>query len=166
MSEQDHGGERRRLDRAPGERYAGGPAAAAGGGGPGRAGATPGGLNARARAIVAGVVVADAGALLYFAVGLLDLGAGMIAVAAFIGWVTGVALIWWGRKAISPDRLRLGLAAGLATWAIVLAMAIDWVYALVQGGALGPLDYVVERYGWWGIASIPVAALLAGLRAR
>jgi hypothetical protein len=110
--------------------------------------------------------VADAGAVVYFLAGLVDLGAGMLAVAAFVGWVTGVALIWWGRRAISPDRLRLGLAVGLGAWSIVFAMAIDWVYALMQGGALGPIDYVAQRYGWWGIASIPVAALLAGLRAR
>jgi hypothetical protein len=115
---------------------------------------------------VAGVVVADAGALAYFALGLLDLGAGMLAVAAFAGWVTGVALIWWGRRVIVPDRVRLALALALGAWAIVFAMGIDWAFALVQGGALGPIDYVLQRYGWWGIASIPLAAGLAAVRAR
>ena len=158
MSEQRDGGERRRLDRAPGERYRAAP----------RRDAVPdmAAGNPRARAIVAVVVVANAGAIVFFLLGLLDLGVGLLAVAAFFGWVIGVAVIWWGRDTLARGRKRIALAASLAGWAIVLGIAIDWGYALVQGGVLGPLDYVVQRYGPFGPLSFVVAALVAIARAR
>jgi hypothetical protein len=152
MSESQDGGERRRLDRAPGERYAG-------------AAPAPPGL-ARRRAIVAAAIVADAGALLFFVLGQLDLGVGFLAVAAFAGWATGIALIWWGRDAVVPARLRLALAAFLGGWAIVLGLVLDWGFGLVQGGALGPVDYVLQRFGPWGPLAIAVSALVAAWRAR
>jgi hypothetical protein len=40
------------------------------------------------------------------------------------------------------------------------------VYALIQGGVLGPLDYVVQRYGIVALVSVVVAAGVAALRAR
>lgn len=158
MSEQHDGGERRRLDRAPGERYR---AAARG---PEPEPATPG--SRRTRAIVALLVVADAGAVGFFLLGLLDLGVGLLAIAAFLGWVVGLTLIWWGRDTIATGRQRVVLAASAGAWAIVAAIVIDWGYALLQGGVLGPLDYVAQRYGPWGPLSVVVAALLAAWRAR
>jgi hypothetical protein len=158
MSEQQDGGERRRLDRAPGERYR----AAPGGD------AAPDGAasNPRTRAIVAVLVVADAGAVAFFLIGLLDLGVGLLAIAAFLGWVIGVAVIWWGHDTLARGQRRIALAASLAAWAIVFAIAIDWGYALTQGGVLGPLEYVAQRYGPWGPLSVAVAAVVGGARAR
>jgi hypothetical protein len=158
MSEQQDGGERRRLDRAPGERYR---AEARG-----SAVSDTAAGNPRAKAISAVVVVADVGAIVFFLLGLLDLGVGLLAVAAFVGWGIGVAVIWWGRDILARGRKRIALAASLAGWAIVLAIAIDWGYALVQGGVLGPLDYVAQRYGPWGPLSVVVAAAVAAWRAR
>jgi hypothetical protein len=158
MSEQQDGGERRRLDRAPGERY--------------RADAGPPrplantARSPRVRAIMALLLVADAAAIGFFLLGLLDLGIGLLVVAAFLGWIVGVTLIWWGRDAIASGRRRIALAAAAGAWAIVLGIAIDWAYALIQGGVLGPLDYVVQRYGPWGPLSLVVAALVAIARAR
>ncbi len=77
MSEQQDGGERRRLDRAPGERYRGAPGRPE----PGAVAAR----SARQRATIALVVVADAGAIGFFLLGLLDLGVGLLAIAAFTG---------------------------------------------------------------------------------
>ena len=158
MSEQQDGGERRRLDRAPGERYRAEPRHP-----PAQA---DGPVGRRTRAIVALLVVADAGAVGFFLLGLLDLGAGLVAVAAFLGWVIGVTLIWWGRDTITSGRGRTVLAATAGAWAIVLAICLDWGYALLQGGVLGPLDYVAQRYGPWGPLSAVVAALVATWRAR
>ena len=149
------GGERRRLDRAPGERYA------KGGGGRGGSG------GGRGRpAVIRAFLVADAGALAFFLLGLLDLGAGLLVVAAFIGWVVALALVWTGRDAIPASRTRMGIAAMLGGWSIVAAILVDWVYALIQGGVLGPLDYVVQRYGIVALLSVVVAAGVAALRAR
>jgi hypothetical protein len=164
------GGERRRLDRAPGERYAarGGGTGPGGAGGPGgRAGGPGSGRSRRTRAIVAAALVADAGAVLFFLLGLLDLGIGLLAIAAFLGWVVGLALTWWGRDAIPVARGRVGIAALLGAWSVVAAIFLDWVVSrVVQEGVLGPFDYVAQRYELWGPASIVVAALVAAARAR
>jgi hypothetical protein len=152
------GGERRRLDRAPGERYAEGG---------GRSGASRGAGSGRGRpSVIRAFLVEDAGALAFFLLGLLDLGAGLLVVAAFIGWIVALALVWTGRDAIAVSRTRTWIAAMLGAWSIVAAILIDWVYALIQGGVLGPLDYVVQRYGIVALLSVVVAAGVAALRAR
>ena len=170
------GGERRRLDRAPGERYGKGGGASgggaggtggAGGGSGGGSGATPGLGGGPGRAgVIRAFLVADAGALAFFLVGLLDLGAGLVAVATFIGWVVALALVWSGRDAIPRARTRMGIAAALGAWSIVAAILADWVYALIQGGVLGPLDYVAQRYGIVALLCVAAAAGVAALRAR
>jgi hypothetical protein len=156
------GGERRRLDRAPGQRYL--PDASGRGGGPGGAGGPD--RRRTVRPVVAAALVADAGAVLFFVVGLVDLGVGLLAVAAFIGWVVALALVWWGRDAIAVERTRVAVAALLGGWAIVAAILVDWGYALAQGGVLGLLDYVGERYGAVAPVSILIAAGIAAVRAR
>lgn len=115
---------------------------------------------------MAGVVVADAGAVLFFVLGLLDLGLGLVVVAAFVGWITALALVWGGRDGIPVARTRIAIAAFLGGWAVVAGILLDWVYALIQGGVLGPLDYVAERYGVVALLSVIVAAGVAAVRAR
>jgi hypothetical protein len=157
------GGERRRLDRAPGERYAkegGGTGGGGGGTGQGKRG------GAGRPAVIRAFLVADAGALAFFLLGLLDLGAGLLVVAAFIGWVVALALVWSGRDVIRPARTRMSFAATLGAWSIVAAVLADWVYALIQGGVLGPLDYVAQRYGIVALLCVLAAAGVAALRAR
>jgi hypothetical protein len=118
------------------------------------------------RAVLAAVLVADACALLYLVLAQVDLGIGMLAVAGFAGWATGIALLWWGRDAIPARTTRMGVGALVAGSSIVIALALDWVWALVQGGAMGPVDYVGERFGIVAPLSIAVAAGVAALRAR
>jgi hypothetical protein len=110
--------------------------------------------------------VADAGAVLFFLLGLLDLGVGLVAVAAFTGWTTALALVWWGRDALPTARTRAATGALLGGWSVVAGIALDWVYALVQGGVLGPLDYVAQRYGIVALLALVVAAGVAALRTR
>jgi hypothetical protein len=162
------GGERRRLDHAPGERYARrDPAGAAGPGGRTPGDPRPDGRRRRRRAIVAAVLVADAAAVLFFLLGLLDLGGGLLAIAAFSGWMVALALVWGGRDAVPGARLRVGLASLLGGWAVVGGILLDWMYAVViQLGVLGPLDYVGERYGLVAPVSVLLAAGVAALRAR
>lgn len=160
------GGDRRPLDRAPGERYgtgSGGSGAGAGSG-PGRGGSGPG--RPGTRALVAAVLVADAGAVLFFVLGLLDLGIGLVVIAAFTGWATALALVWWGRDAIPVARTRIAAGAVLGGWSVAGGILLDWLYALLQGGVLGPLDYVGQRYGPVALMALVVGVGVAALRAR
>jgi len=153
------GGDGRRLDRVPGDRYRGGSGGSAGGGGPiGRRGAY--------RPILAAVLVADVGALLFFLLGQLDLGPGLLAVAAFTGWATALALVWWGRDAIPATSTRIAAGAILGGWSVVAGVLVDWGVSRLQGGVLGPLDYVDQRYGPVAWLAILVAAGVAAVRAR
>jgi len=151
------GGERRRLDRAPGERYGGAPPASEGDAPEPR----------RTRWIVAAVVIADLGGLAFFVLGLLDLGLGLVAVAGFTGWATGVALVYRGRtSAIRAAQLRMATAAFLAGWAVVLGILLDWQFGLTQGGVMGFLPYVVERYGLVAPAALVAGGLVAAYLVR
>jgi hypothetical protein len=160
------GGERRRLDRAPGDRYAPAagddPATGSGSGGASGDALGPGG----GRAVVRAAIVADAGALLFVAVAQLGIAAGLLVVAAFTGWLTALALIWSGRGAVPSPRTRIGLAAFLGGQAVVLGLLIDWGYSLVQGGAMGPLAYVAELYGIIALLAVMLGAGVAAARAR
>jgi hypothetical protein len=151
------GGEQRRLDRAPGERYAAASAS------PGAS--VPAAAPAR-RAVIAAVLVADACALLFTMLAQVDLGIGMLVVAAFAGWVVGLALVWWGREAIPVARARIAIAAAIGASSIVIGLALDWAWSLFQGGALGPVDYVIQRFGAVGLLAIAVASGVAAWRAR
>ena len=155
------GGEQRRLERAPGERYAESGA---------QAGASRTGVAVHAggtRWIVAAVVVADLGALAFFVLGLLDLGFGLLAVAGFTGWATAVALVYKGREsAIRSPQARMATAAFLGGWSVVLGMFIDWLFGLTQGGVMDWLPYVAERYWLVAPAALLAAAGVAAYRAR
>lgn len=160
------GGERRRLDRAPGERYGKAGGATGGDGAIGGGAATGGGGGAGRPGVTRAFLVADTASLAFFLVGLLDLGAGLLAIAAFIGWVVALALVWTGRETLPRARTRMAIAAMLGAWSIVAAILADWLYALVQGGVLGPLDYVAQRYGIVALLCVVAASGVAALRAR
>ncbi len=155
------GGERRRLERAPGDRYA---AAAESGAAASPAATSAGGGS---RWIIAAVIVADAGAVAFFVLGLLDLGFGLVAVAAFVGWATAVALVYKGRDAaIRASQTRMATAAFLGGWSVVAGTLLDWLYGLTQGGVMGYVPYVAERYWLVAPAALVVGALVAAYRAR
>ena len=120
-----------------------------------------------ARGLILAVLVAGIGALAFFVLGQLNLGPGLLAVAAFTGWITAVALVDLGDRAVlPPGTRRMVLAAGLAGGAILAAILLDWAWAATQGGVLGPLANVGERYGAAALLDVGVAGLLAGLHGR
>lgn len=146
------------LERAPGERYGGPPQA-------------PGGSAPRRPGLVASLVVADlvalAGAVVFFALALLDLGPGLIAAAAAIGWAVALALVWRGTSAgIADPRARIAAAVTLAVAAVLLGFLLDWTWARSEGGVLDPVAYLDARWGLLPLVDVVVAAIVAGLRAR
>ena len=114
-----------------------------------------------------GLFIADLGAVVFFVLGLADLGIGLVAVAGFFGWLAALALVWRGRDAAVADpRARQAVAGFLGAWVVLAGMLIDWVYALLIGGVLGPLDYWAQRYGLTAILALLAGALIAAYRAR
>lgn len=81
-------------------------------------------------AVVIGTVVA-------FTVlgGILAVTAGLIVVAGFAGWLIG--------KLVSPPPR----AAAFALAAVVLGFLGIWLFGRIEGGVLGPLDYLAEVEG-------------------
>lgn len=132
---------------------------------PSRPDASPSALQAQARArgrrsIVSAVLVADAGVLAWLLLALGGLDPALLVIATFFGWLIALALVWYGRGVALPDRrTRVAVAASLAAWVVIGGLLLDWVVAIaVLEGALGPFDYLLQRYG----IVIPVLSLLLG----
>jgi hypothetical protein len=132
---------------------------------PSRPNPAPSVIEARGRArarrsVIAAVLVADAGALAWLVLAMGGLDPALLVVAVFFGWLIALALVWYGRGAGVPNRrARIAVAALLGGWVVVGGLLLDWVVAIVVlEGALGPVDYLVQRYG----IGIPVLALLLG----
>src|SRR6187402_904771 len=125
-----------RLDRAPGERYRGGQPPSPAGGTAADDAASP------TRAILAGIVVAILGALLFALLSQVDLGFGLVAIAMFVGWAVALALVWNG----APIPRRPLLGAVLGGGAIVAGLLLAWAWGRLEGGALDPLAYINERF--------------------
>lgn len=109
-----------------------------------------------------GVVVG--GAVLIGLLALVDLSLGLVAVAAALGWVGGGAAASAPGSASDRARLLAGVVVGDA--AIVLGLLLAWVWSLTEGGVLGPVAYLGERYGPLAIVLVVVAGGVAGLVAR
>jgi hypothetical protein len=159
----DGGGEVRRLDRPPGERYAPGK------GSPGTPGSGPSPSGwSRRRRVAAAVGAALATTFVTFLLAGLDVGPGFLAIGAGAGWITGLALAGGeppGRGADAGRNRALG-AAVLAGGAVVLGVTLDAVRSLAEGGVLAPWDYALERFGPLVVAYVAIAALAAALRGR
>ena len=143
-AEQSSGGEIRRLERAPSERYAAAPVTSP------PAGAGQGTRLARA------VGAAAIAALVTFLVTGFDVGLGLLAVAAAAGWLVGLA-VGGGRPVQAGAVAAGGMAAGLVA---------DGLRALTQGGVLAPWAYAWERFGPLAVAVLVVAALAGAWRGR
>ena len=111
------------LDRPPGERYV-------------RPSAT-GETDAAAIDRVAWPLAVVLGTVVAFTIlgGLLTVTAGLIVVAGFAGWLLG--------KLVSPPPR----AAAVAVAAVALGFVGIWLYGRLEGGVLGPIDYLAEVEG-------------------
>ena len=80
----------------------------------------------------------------------------------FIGWAVALALVWNG----APVPRRAVVGALLGGGAIVGGLLIAWVWGRMEGGALGPFDYVNERYGPLAYLEILAAGGVGWYRSR
>src|SRR4051794_30206829 len=126
----------RQLDRAPGERYTGsGPRPGSASIAPraGGAAVTPPASAAGSvrRGILAAASVAGVAAIGRALVGQVHLGPGTLVIAAFVGWVVALALVWGAGG--GPIRRRALVAALLAGGAILGGVLLEWALALAAG---------------------------------
>jgi hypothetical protein len=128
--------QRAMLDRAPGERYLRG--ARRPGTDTGQAGTTGSAASARdLSAVWPPLAVVVGGALAYTVVGgILAVTAGLVVLAAFLGWLIG-------KLVATPPR-----AAFVGLLAVVAGLAGIWLFGRLEGGVLDPVAYFDEVQGW------------------
>lgn len=150
----------RRLDRAPGERYAESASRA-----PRSAARTT--APGRAAGIAAIIATAAGGAVLVGLLGSIDLGPGLVVLALFIGWAVALAVIWAMPVRDAQRRwLRPALGALLAAGSVAAGLLLLWAWALAEGGVLGPIAYADARFGLLAPLLVVAAAAVAAVRAR
>jgi hypothetical protein len=80
---------------------------------------------------------------------------GLLGVAAVIGWAVG-----------SLARPALGLAVGIAVGSVALGLVGIWLFAGLEGGVLGLVDYFGAIQGPFVLVDLIVAALIAAATVR
>jgi hypothetical protein len=157
----------RRLDRPPSDRYA--DPITTGTEGTDPSGGTADARRARARSLIAGLIVGFLGAVAIVLLGgVLSVSAGLLVVAMIIGWGTGRAVL----GAADPtdrgrsSRTRSVFASFLAIDAVILGQLGLWLYAGSEGGVLSLPDYLLQTFGPLVPLQIVLAAGAAWLTAR
>ena len=141
------------LRRAPGDRYAHGPAEAE---------AQPADPTlAPARGVAWAALVAIAGGLaIVVLAGPMAVSLGLLAIAALIGRLVALSLRA-GAGGTMSLRARQGTAVLLAVLGVLLGQAGTWLYARSEGGVLAPLDYLGQAFGLLVPAQLALAAAVA-----
>jgi len=148
----------RRLDKPPSERYREAEARAAA--------APPSRTVSPTRGLIAGALVAVAGAALIVLVGgVLALTVGLIVVAGAMGWLVPLAIGRWAGPILRPSR-RAWSAAIIALGGVLLGQAGLWLYASSEGGVLSLPDYLGEVYGPLVPIQLVIAPVIAWVTAR
>jgi hypothetical protein len=113
-------------------------------------------------------VVAVLGGLLTLVLGGLDVGSGLVAIAATSGWLAGLLLAGGAAPGRGPDagpRRAVG-AAVLSGGGVALGLLGDGLRALSEGGVLNPVAYMAERYGPLALILVAAAVVAGLLRGR
>jgi hypothetical protein len=119
-----------------------------------------------ARGVAVALLVAIVGAVLIVILGgVLTLTEGLLVVAGFTGGGIGIALRWGAADELTR-RHRVALGFAMAVAAVAVGQVGLWQYAAMEGGVLGPLDYLGQVYGPLVPAEFATAAVLAWLGAR
>lgn len=153
-------GERRRLDHPPSDRYRPPPGTAAADAAPlddDAPGATDGvdptpPLPDRER-VLRGVAVGIAGAIAMTLLGgPLSITVGLVGAAGAIGYVVGAVM--------RPLRTA---AVAIALGSVALGLLGIWLFAGIEGGVLGPVEYLADVQGLLVPIELAVAGVLAAL---
>jgi hypothetical protein len=144
----------RRLERPPSDRYT--PAAPE----PGHDGA-----GSQGRALAYAVLAAITGAaVITVSGGILAITAGLLVIAAALGWAVAAALST--SPADGTSVRREAIAAGLAAVGVALGQLGLWLVARQEGGTLGLVEYLWEVFGILVPLQLLIAVVVAWWRAR
>jgi hypothetical protein len=149
MQEPSDPGERRRLDRPPSARFAESPATDA------DAATERAPEPTLASRVARGSVIALAGAAFVAVLGgPLSVTAGLVAVAAVIGWLVGANV-----RSSGP-------AVVLAVASVAVGLVGVWLFAQSEGGVLGLVEYLADVHGPLALIDVAATALVAAGSAR
>ncbi len=151
----------RRLAYPPSDRYRAAEAAAAA---EAADEVDPNASVVRGVAVATTVAVVGAAAIVVLG-GLLTLTEVLLIVAGFTGLGVGLALRWGAAEHLAGRR-RVAVALALALGAVALGQLGLWQYGRIEGGVLGPLDYLGQVYGPLVLVEFAAAGLIAWLAAR
>ena len=143
-------GERRRLDHPPSDRYqTAGTATATE---PEPADDAADAVPSQQERLARGAAVALVGAIAITILGgPLSITAGLVGAAAVIGWIVGLVM--------RPGKVP---AVALAVASVALGLVGIWLFAGIEGGALGLIDYLAQVQGPLVPIEIGIAGVLAG----
>jgi hypothetical protein len=103
------------------------------------------------RSLAYGAGAAAIGAAVLFGIaGPLSVDTGLLVVGVAVGWVVGVAVRTGAARARVPaggSGTRVATAVALALAACAVAWAGTWAWSHVQGGVLGPAEFLIQVYG-------------------
>lgn len=151
-------------ERAPAGRRLAEPPSARYGPGPTETPADRRGIVGRAFARAALVALLGAAAI-FILEGLLGITTGLLAAMAVTGFVIGRSLREAG-AALTPS-VATGLALFLVVDAVALGNVLAWVNAvIVEGGVLGPIDYLSETFGLLIVVELAIGMVAAWAAAR
>jgi hypothetical protein len=115
------------------------------------------------RSLAFGVLTAVAGGVaITLAGGVLAITAGLIVIAATLGWAVPIARAQGG----APRNGRVPLGVALAVAGVALGQVGLWLVARREGGTLGLVDYLDETFGYLVPVQFAVAAAVAWWRGR
>jgi hypothetical protein len=122
------------------------------------------------RSLAYGVAGAVAGAaILFMLAGPLSVDTGLLIVGAAVGWGVGLAVrtgAALARGGAGSAGRRIALAITFALASCVVAWVGAWAWSHVQGGVLGPLDFLAQVYGLLVPAQLAFTAAGAAIGSR